>query len=88
MDDQTAKWKIYIIGHKKIHDELMKGDKQFNNYNYTFLNVGGLDKLENSEKYSCINQTDLANYVLIGKYWAESEGIYNIWRSQSYKELE
>ena len=31
-------WKIYIVGHKKIHSDLMAGDKQFNNENYVFLN--------------------------------------------------
>lgn len=88
MNDQSIRWKIYIVGHKKIHDELMQGDKQFNNLNYTFLNVGELDRLENSERYSCINQTDLPGYVSLGKHWAESEGIYNIWKSQKHKELE
>lgn len=88
MKDQTIKWKIYIVGHKKIHEHLMKGDKQFNNENYTFLNVGQMDQLENGEKYICVNQRDLPNYVSLGKYWAESEGIYNIWRSQIYKELD
>lgn len=87
MSEQMAKWKIYIVGHKKIHDELMEGDKQFNNLNYTFLNVGELDRLENSEKYSCINQRELSNYVSLGKHWAESEGIYNIWRSQTHKQF-
>ena len=81
-------WKIYIVGHKKIHSDLMAGDKQFNNENYVFLNVGQLEHLENSENYHCINQKELPNYISIGKYWAESEGIYNIWRSQSYKDLE
>lgn len=86
--DNNSKWKIYIVGHKKIYDELMADDRRFNNENYTFLNVGQLEQLENSEKYDCINQKNLANYMSIGKYWAESEGIYNIWRSQSYKELQ
>ncbi len=88
MSDQTSKWKIYIVGHKKIHDELMKDDKRFNNLNYTFLNVGQLDKLEGSEKYNSVNQRDLSGYISLGRSWAESEGIYNIWRSQSYKQLE
>lgn len=84
---KNMNWKIYIVGHKKIHENLMAGDKRFNNDNYMFLNVGQLDRLENSQGYNCINQKDLQNYTPIGKYWAESEGIYNIWRSRSYKEL-
>lgn len=75
------------MGHKKIHADLMAGDRQFNNDNYVFLNVGQSDRLENSQGYHCINQKELPNYIPIGRYWAESEGIYNIWRSQCYKEL-
>lgn len=85
---ENENWKIYIVGHKKIYAELMAGDSRFNNENYVFLNVGELDRLENSEKYRCINQRELPNFVALGKYWAESEGIYNIWRSGLYKELE
>ena len=88
MNSNDVKWKIYIIGHKKIHDDLMAGDDKFNNDNYCFLNVGQLDKLDNSSQYCCLNQKDLVNYIPIGKFWAESEGIYNIWRSGIYKNLD
>ena len=50
MNNQAVKWKIYIVGHKKIHEDLTRGDKRFNNHNYTFLNVGQMEKLENSEQ--------------------------------------
>lgn len=85
MNNQAVKWKIYIVGHKKIHEDLTRGDKRFNNHNYTFLNVGQMEKLENSEKYNCLNQRELPNYISIGKCWAESEGIYNIWRTEVIK---
>ena len=88
MNSNDVKWKIYIIGHKKIHDDLMAGDDKFNNDNYCFLNVGQLDKLDNSSQYCCLNQKDLVNYIPIGKFWAESEGSYNIWRSGIYKNLD
>lgn len=88
MSRRECKWKIYIVGHNKIYDVQMSRDKKFNNENYCFLNVGSVDNLENSEKYCCINQRDLPNYISIGSYWAESEGIYNIWRSGIYKELQ
>ena len=65
MNNQAVKWKIYIVGHKKIHEDLMRGDKRFNNHNYTFLNVGQMEKLENSEKYNCLNQRELPNYISI-----------------------
>ncbi|MCR5798909.1 MAG: hypothetical protein K6G69_02445 [Lachnospiraceae bacterium] len=85
---QTKKWKIYIVCHKKIHDETIKCDKGFNNDNYVFLNVGNLKKIENADNYNVINQSELENSISIGKIWAESEGLYNVWRSGIYKELD
>lgn len=82
------KWKIYIVAHNKIHDLTVDCDPHFNNDNYCYLNVGGQDQLINGEKYSVINQRDLENATIIGKYWAESEGLYNLWRSGIYKELD
>lgn len=82
-----CKWKIYIVAHRKIYEQMYQGDANFNNDNYVFLNVGEQDFLENGEKYKCINQNTLNNYKELGKWWAESEGIYNIWRSGIYKNL-
>lgn len=80
-------WKIYIAAHKAIQDSMYANDNGFNNDNYIILNVGSADRIENQEKYTCINQRMLDGYVELGKQWAESEGIYNIWRSKIYKEL-
>lgn len=88
MSVSNKKWKIYIVGHKKIYPQLVQKDRGFNNENYCFLNVGQAEKLENSEPYECIQQKNLDHFMPIGKYWAESEGIYNIWRSGIWKELE
>lgn len=85
---EKSNWKIYIASHNAIIDDMYVGDPLFNNENYIFLNVGQKEKLINSEKYECIKQIDLDNYVSLGKWWAESEGIYNIWRSGIYKELD
>lgn len=81
-------WKIYIAAHKAIQDSMYVNDRRFNNENYTIINVGSADRIENQEKYSCINQYMLENCAELGKQWAESEGIYNIWRSKIYKELD
>ena len=85
---KKKKWKIFVVCHKEIHDEIMKCDKGFNKDNYVFLNVGSLEKLENSDGYNVVKQEELNNSVSIGKYWAESEGLYNIWRSGIYKKLD
>ena len=41
----NKKWKIYIVAHKKVYDEMYINDPQFNYTNYCILNVG---KLENT----------------------------------------
>lgn len=88
MGKADLNWKIYIVGHERIYDAQMKGDRKFNNENYCFLNVGMSDRLENADKYRCINQRDLPGFISLGKWWAESEGIYNLWRSGIYKGLQ
>lgn len=84
----NVKWKIYIVSHKEIFDDMYIGDPLFNNENYIFLNVGPNKKLENGSKYQCINQNKLIGFEPLGKWWAESEGIYNIWKSGIYKDLD
>ena len=78
INEMNKKWVVYIVAHSVIIDEMYKHDKLFNNENYCVLNVGSKEKLINEEKYRCIKQYDLSNSVKRGKWWAESEGIYNI----------
>lgn len=85
---KQKEWKIFIITHSEIIDEMYIHDKRFNNENYCFLNVGAKEKLINEEKYSCIKQYELPGALKLGKWWAESEGIYNVWRSGIYKNLD
>lgn len=88
MGKADTEWKIYIVSHERIYDAQMQGDKKFNNLNYCFLNVGRLNCLENADKYQCVNQKELSGFTSLGKWWAESEGIYNIWRSGIYRGLQ
>lgn len=81
-------WKIFIVGHDAIHDETVLCDKEFNNSNYCFLNVGSKACLDNSERYEVINQRELNAYTELGKHWAESEGLYNLWKSGVHKDLD
>jgi hypothetical protein len=81
-------WKIYIVAHSEVVDRMFECDKQFGNEHYCVLNVGSREKLINENKYDCIRQYELPNSVMLGKWWAESEGIYNIWRSGIYKKLD
>lgn len=80
-------WKIYIVGHNGVHDWMYKKDKAFNKENYVVLNVGN-EKFELSDKYSIINQFELPDFHSLGKWWAESEGIYNVWKNNLHRNLD
>lgn len=80
------KWKIYVAAHKKIFPEMFENDPLFNNDNYCILNVGPNSHLENEEDYCVLDQKKLPDFIKLGPWWAESEGIYNIWKSGIYKE--
>lgn len=81
-------WKIYIVSHKKLNPEFFLIDPSFKYDNYCILNVGSNSTIENSEGFETIHQFKLVNAVALGKWWAESEGIYNIWRSGIYRKLD
>lgn len=84
----SKKWKIFIVGHKRIYEELYRNDPGFNYDNYWVLNVGEHDRIEGAEKFTCIRQKDLTDFYSLGKWWAESEGVYNIWRDGGWRDLD
>lgn len=85
---ENKKWKIYIVAHKKVYDEMYINDPMFNYNNYCVLNVGEIDNFQVNHKFACVKQSELNNFVSLGRWWAESEGIYNIWRDGRYRELD
>ena len=82
------KWKIFIVAHKQFIPGMCHCDPMFNPANYCILNVGNEENIEQSEDLEVINQFELPHAVLLGKWWAESEGIYNIWLSKKYSHLD
>ena len=80
-------WKIYIVGHNGVHDWMYENDKDFNSNNYTVLDVGQ-ERFNVSDRYSIIRQNEFSNYQSLGKWWAESEGIYNVWKNKIYENLD
>lgn len=82
------KWKIFIVSHKQFIPKMCHCDPMFNSTNYCILNVGNEKTIEHSEGLEVINQFELPHAVSLGKWWAESEGIYNIWLSNKYSDLD
>lgn len=82
------KWKIYIVSHNTIYNYMYEKDKLFNKENYVIFDVSS-NKMEVSDKSSIVHQIELPNYQNLGKWWAESEAIYNIYHNKKlYKNLD
>jgi len=65
-------WAIYIINHGPIYPENYSKDLFFSEKNWKFFNI---------------NDNKLC-YINLGKWWAESEAIYNIYKSGIYKQYD
>lgn len=82
------KWKIYIVSHDEVFPEMYENDLDFGESNYEILNVGTNDYIKNSGMLREISQFDLRNSKRLGKWWAESEGIYNLWKNGLHEKLD
>jgi hypothetical protein len=82
------KWKIFIMCHNCILDDMYSGDKDFSSQNYSFFKLGpsDLDFSENRE-YHIINEFDLPIHIRNAHY-AELTGLYAIYKNGLYKDLD
>jgi len=83
---ETA-WRVYIVAHERIYPEMYQHDPLWGPQHYTFLNVG-TGNLTGADDVAVVRQSDLPRARLLGKHWAESEGIYNLFRSGIYRDLD
>lgn len=79
------KWKIFIVTHGPIISNYYNVDL-FSNQNFEFINVSNTPIQSNN--FSITSYKDISPYVLLGKWYAESEVIYNIYKSNKYKEYD
>lgn len=82
----SPKWRIFIVTHGPIIDDYYKDDPLFNNENYVFFNVS--DKIIKHDKFTVINKCEIPRYKSMGKWWAESEVIYNLYRMGLYEDFD
>jgi len=80
------KWKIFIITHGPIIDDYYKNDPLFSNEHYQFFNVSDIPITH--EKFAILNKSDLSDFIHLGKWYAEAEAIYNIYKCNLYQEYD
>lgn len=76
------KWKIFIITHGPIIEDYYKNDPQFSNEHYSFINVSEFQIKHDS--YDIMNKNEIKNFIHIGKWYAEGEAIYNVFKNNLY----
>lgn len=74
------KWKVLIAcsSEKDIRPEYYQNDPLFSKENYSFFNLGEGKIVSNH--FDIVNSCGIPGYVRLGRKYAESEAIYNIFR--------
>lgn len=77
-------YKIFVITHKDIFEYMYKNE---NISNYVFVNVS--ENILDEHLYQNYNVLDIKNdkFIPLGKWYTESEVIYNIYKNKMYENL-
>ena len=75
-------WKIFIITHGPIIEDYYINDPLFSNIHYSFINVSNTPI--SSAKFDILNIKDIENFIHLGKWYAEAEAIYNVYKNNLY----
>lgn len=84
--DKIMKWKIFIITHGPIIEDYYKNDLQFSDKHYSFINVSDTPIVNSS--FDVLNKSFIANFIHLGKWYAEGEAIYNVFKNNLYNEYD
>lgn len=74
-------WHIFIITHGPIIDAYYN-DPLFSTENFTFFNISETNI--KYSKYKIINKNEIEDFIALGKWYAEGEVIYNIFKKKLY----
>ena len=82
------KWKVFIMCHNVIWEDMYTGDANFSSKNYTFFKLGDA-KLEHrmGSKFTLLNEYDLPIHMTEAHY-AELTGLYAIYKNGLHKGLD
>jgi hypothetical protein len=79
-------WQIFVVAHDRIVPEYLESDPDWHPDLYPILNVRERS-FPVPEPHHIINQVELPRFKPLGPHWAESEAIYNVYRSGLHKNL-
>ncbi len=82
------KWKIFIMCHNSIWDDMYSGDKDFSPQNYSFLKLGPSDlDFSKNRGYHILNEFDLPIHIR-DTHYAELTGLYAIYKNGLHCDLD
>jgi hypothetical protein len=79
-------WKIFIVTHGPVRDHYYINDPDFLKEHFALFNVSAT-VLRNA-KLEVINASNIDGYEYLGKWWAEAEAIYNVYKYRLYTDLD
>lgn len=83
---ESKKWKIFIVTHGPVEEQYYANDPLFSNEHYEFFNVS--NKNLSHSRYRIINKNDVKSFIHLGKWYAEAEVIYNVYKNNLYQNLD
>lgn len=83
----TPRWKVFVVAHERVVPEFLHVDPDWRPDNWAVINVRA-KPLRETAGLPVIRQEDLPAYRPLGAHWAESEAIYNLYRSGLHQDLD
>jgi hypothetical protein len=83
---ESKKWKIFIVTHGPVEEQYYANDPLFTNEHYEFFNVSNKNLCHS--RFRITNKNEVESYNYLGKWYAEAEVIYNVYKNNLYENLD
>jgi hypothetical protein len=84
--NNLSNWKIFIVTHGPVVDDYYANDPEFSPANFVLFNVSNTRMTH--DKFQVMNKSEILGYVELGKWYAEAEVIYNVFKCGLYAGLD
>lgn len=79
-------WKIFIVTHGPVVENYYSNDPGFSYNNFVLFNVSNTSIKH--DKFEVLNKSDISGYIELGKWYAEAEVIYNVFKCGLHKGID